>query len=468
MPSVVIGKVKGDKGDAGVSPIINLEENESILTISVTDAEGTKSKSINTQENVQSDWNTTDTALDSYIKNKPEIPSKVSQLENDSNYLTDYTETDPTVPAWAKSSTKPEYTAVEVGALSSDTTHLSGDVPITRKINNKTLNADITLTASDIGADSSGSADAALESAKNYTDTKITNLVNGAPTTLDTLKEIADAMEENDSVVTALESSISNKVDKITGKSLSTNDYTTEEKNKLAGIAENANNYTHPTTAGNKHIPSGGKSGQILRWSANGTAVWGSENDTTYSEATQTVSGLLSANDKVKLDGISANANKITVDSALSSTSTNPLQNKVINSELAKKADISHGEHVTFTTTAPKANGTASAGSAATVSRSDHVHPLQTSVTGSSGSCTGNAATATKATSDESGNNIKTSYGASLSVSENNKLTLTSKSGATLSTVDLSNIGGGGSTKTFAQTDEPAVSTTEDTIWLVY
>ncbi len=32
--------------------------------------------------------------------------------------------------------------------------------------------------------------------------------------------------------------------------------------------------YTHPTTAGNKHIPSGGSSGQILKWSANGTAMW--------------------------------------------------------------------------------------------------------------------------------------------------------------------------------------------------
>lgn len=31
--------------------------------------------------------------------------------------LTSYTETDPTVPAWAKASTKPSYTASEVGAL---------------------------------------------------------------------------------------------------------------------------------------------------------------------------------------------------------------------------------------------------------------------------------------------------------------------------------------------------------------
>lgn len=53
---------------------------------------------------------------------------------------------------------------------------------------------------------------------------------------------------------------------------------------KLAGIAEGANKYVHPTTAGNKHIPSGGTSGQILRWSADGTAAWGVDNNTTYSD----------------------------------------------------------------------------------------------------------------------------------------------------------------------------------------
>ena len=37
--------------------------------------------------------------------------------------------------------------------------------------------------------------------------------------------------------------------------------------------------YTHPTTAGNKHIPAGGSSGQILRWSAAGTAAWGADNN---------------------------------------------------------------------------------------------------------------------------------------------------------------------------------------------
>lgn len=48
---------------------------------------------------------------------------------------------------------------------------------------------------------------------------------------------------------------------------------------KLAGIAEGANKYVHPTTAGNKHIPSGGASGQVLKWSADGTAEWGADSN---------------------------------------------------------------------------------------------------------------------------------------------------------------------------------------------
>ena len=43
------------------------------------------------------------------------VPTKLSQLTNDSGFITGYTETDPTVPAWAKASTKPSYTKSEVG-----------------------------------------------------------------------------------------------------------------------------------------------------------------------------------------------------------------------------------------------------------------------------------------------------------------------------------------------------------------
>ena len=50
-------------------------------------------------------------------KNNPHgtyVPSKVSEFENDSGYLTDFSETDPTVPAWAKTETKPSYSGSEV------------------------------------------------------------------------------------------------------------------------------------------------------------------------------------------------------------------------------------------------------------------------------------------------------------------------------------------------------------------
>ena len=110
--------------------------------------------------NVQANWSQTTTTADDYIKNKPTIPTttsqltnnsgfitsaalptKVSDLDNDSGFITGYTETDPTVPAWAKASSKPSYTASEVGA-----------VPTSRTVNGKALSSNITLSASDVGA----------------------------------------------------------------------------------------------------------------------------------------------------------------------------------------------------------------------------------------------------------------------------------------------------------------------------
>ena len=49
------------------------------------------------------------------------------------------------------------------------------------------------------------------------------------------------------------------------------------------GIPAQDTVYTHPTSSGNKHIPSGGSAGQFLKWSADGTAVWAADNNTTYS-----------------------------------------------------------------------------------------------------------------------------------------------------------------------------------------
>lgn len=59
--------------------------------------------------------------------------------------------------------------------------------------------------------------------------------------------------------------------------------------------------------------------------------------------ASTSTAGLMSASDKTKLDGIATGANKTIVDGELSASSTNPVQNKVINAELGKKLSLSGG-----------------------------------------------------------------------------------------------------------------------------
>ena len=60
------------------------------------------------------------------------------------------------------------------------------------------------------------------------------------------------------------------------------------------------------------------------------------------SVASSSANGLMSSTDKTKLDGVASGANKTVVDSALSSSSVNPVQNKVVHQELANKAPASH------------------------------------------------------------------------------------------------------------------------------
>ena len=115
------------------------------------------------------------------------------------------------------------------------------------------------------------------------------------------------------------------------------------DKRKLNGIAPGANNYVHPDTPGNKHIPSGGAVGQILKNTGDGTVQW--EDPTSYSNATTTTAGLMSPEDKTKLNGIASGANnyvhpshdahdlgfyKVTIDN----------QGHVTNTSLVTKTDI--------------------------------------------------------------------------------------------------------------------------------
>ena len=117
-----------------------------------------------------------------------------------------------------------------------------------------------------------------LKAAKDYTDTKVAALVDSAPEALDTLNELAAALGDDPNFAATMATNLGNKADKNHGHGNATTSaagfMSKDDKAKLDGIAANANNYTHPTSSGNKHIPSGGSLGQFLGWSADGTATW--------------------------------------------------------------------------------------------------------------------------------------------------------------------------------------------------
>ena len=245
----------------------------------------------------------------------------------------------------------------------------------------------------------------ALASVSNSIDTKISaaidKLIDGAPETYDTLKEIADYLATHQNEYTALLTTIAgkvdkvtgkglstedftsalktkldgiatgankttvdtalsstsgnpvansavntalgNKVDKVSGKGLSTNDYTTAEKNKLAGIAAGANAYSLPTASSSVlgGVKTGSNitnsSGTISITKGNVTDALGyvpPTKDTTYNVATTSVPGLMSTLDKSKLDGVETGANKTVVDTTLG-TSGNPIANSAVNTAVS-------------------------------------------------------------------------------------------------------------------------------------
>lgn len=104
---------------------------------------------------------------------------------------------------------------------------------------------------------------------------------------------------------------LSGKVDKVAGKGLSTNDYTTAEKTKLAGIAAGANKYVHPShTAATSglykitvdalgHVIAVTK---VTKEDITGLGIPGT--NTTYGLASTTANGLMSKEDYAKLNGM--------------------------------------------------------------------------------------------------------------------------------------------------------------------
>lgn len=132
-----------------------------------------------------------------------------------------------------------------------------------------------------------------LEASKTYTDDKLADKADRSeiPTTLPA--NGGNAAKVNGHTVNADVPSNAKFTDTTYTNATTTKDglMSGADKSKLDSIANGANNYVHPTTAGNKHIPAGGSTGQILRWSADGTAAWGEDTNTTYSDFVKSGSG---------------------------------------------------------------------------------------------------------------------------------------------------------------------------------
>ena len=143
----------------------------------------------------------------------------------------------------------------------------------------------------------SAQVDAAISAAVN-------GLINGAPEALDTLIELASALGNDPNFAATITNSLATKVDKITGKGLSANDFTDILLNKLNGIAAGANNYTHPSS----HPGSMITEDSTHRFATDAEkSAWNAKAGTTT--ATVSANGLMSSSDKSKLDGVEANAN---------------------------------------------------------------------------------------------------------------------------------------------------------------
>lgn len=118
------------------------------------------------------------------------------------------------------------------------------------------------------------------------------------------------------------------KVDKVSGKGLSTNDYTTAEKNKLAGIAAGAQvnqNAFSNVTVGSTTIAADAKTDTLtfvagsnvtLTPDATNDKITIAATDTTYSDATTSAHGLMTAADKTKLNKLVFDSNNL-IDSSI-------------------------------------------------------------------------------------------------------------------------------------------------------
>ena len=226
--------------------------------------------------------------------------------------------------------------------------------PVQNKVVTKALKnkADISHkhTAVEVGADSIGSAETALNDAKEYTDGKIADIINGAPSTLDTLSEIATAMDENKSVVDALDKAIGTKANKA---DIPTKISELENDSNFLTEHQDLSSYAKTEDIPTELPANGGNADTVNNHTVNtdvpSDAVF---TDTVYTlpkATTELLGGVMPDGTTITVDenGVisavcSGEGGSVTIDSALSDTSENPVQNKIITSALNNKAESNH------------------------------------------------------------------------------------------------------------------------------
>lgn len=243
---------------------------------------------------------TADTATSvpwSGVTGKPSTYTPSSHTHTKSQ-ITDFPTSMPAsdVSAWAKASSKPTYTKAEVGLGNVDDTADSeksvkyatsaGSASSASKATG-VVDYGSTGKTIQIGYGGDGISGDAIKFIAGYTtgdgssvDAKIKNISK------DSLKSwlgLGSLAYSSATIPTSLPAN---------GGNSSTVNGHTVNSNVPANAKFTDTVYSHPTSSGNKHIPSGGSSGQILRWAADGTATWGSDNNTIYNTGTASVSGL--------------------------------------------------------------------------------------------------------------------------------------------------------------------------------
>nr|DAG32003.1 MAG TPA: hypothetical protein [Caudoviricetes sp.] len=166
--------------------------------------------------------------------------------------------------------------------------------------------------------------------------TALNSVEEKASAAVETAEAAKTEADKNAEDIKVLSNNLANKVDKVTGKGLSTNDYTTAEKNKLAGIAEGANKTVVDTTFSTSSTnPVENRVIKTALDEFSTTVETALDGKASKDVATTTVNGLLSSADKVKLNNLAANASS-TYASKSEVSSTYATKNDVSNTYLAK------------------------------------------------------------------------------------------------------------------------------------